>query len=269
LLQHKADTDIIRTPSAVTGSPADVVGVTTDDIKVIILGSGRGVSRLDGSKSYPFSLKENRHGKSVLDWQLSALRYFEIDDVIFVGGHHIEKIIQSYPDMRFFYNPDWERSGTLHALFCAESELNRPTIISYSNVVYRPEVIGRILSSCRGREIAIGVDLSAKPDSGNFISAERVIVENGVVKKLSANVSPDAGAAGVGFFTGICYLGEQGCRRFIEAYHETRRKYKSGRFFEAPSFLNSELTDLLRYLIDNGERVEAIELSGGWAPVQD
>ena len=49
-------------------------------MKAIILGSDRGIRRLDSARSYPTALLEDRRGKRALDWTLSALADAGIDD---------------------------------------------------------------------------------------------------------------------------------------------------------------------------------------------
>ena len=113
-------------------------------MKAIILGSDRGVRYLDSTRSYPVALLEDRVGRRVLDWTLSALSQAGIDDVVFVGGYHIEKVVSLYPKLRFYYNPDWQGGSQLKALACATSELDGPCVIVRSDVVFRPEAV-RIL----------------------------------------------------------------------------------------------------------------------------
>ena len=115
-------------------------------MKIIILDVGRGISRIDSTKSYPSALTMDREGHSVMDWLLSAFDVLEHQEIVLVGGHHIEKIIQNYPHLKFYYNPNWQTTGSLESLLLAEKELEGPCLISYSDVVYRPEVIKSLLT---------------------------------------------------------------------------------------------------------------------------
>src|SRR3989338_10010472 len=126
--------------------------------KVIILGADRGICRLDSTESYPCALESNILGKTVLDWQLSALKECGIKEVIFVGVYHIEKIIARYPGLKFYFNPDWNSSNQLYSLFCAQQELTHSCLISYSDIVYRPEVIHKIIAVSKSGNIVVGVE---------------------------------------------------------------------------------------------------------------
>ena len=73
-------------------------------MKAIILGAGRGIRRLQSDDSYPLSLLEDSEGKRVLDWIIAAIKSNNIDDINFVAGYHIEKIVTEYSHLRYFYN---------------------------------------------------------------------------------------------------------------------------------------------------------------------
>ena len=62
--------------------------------KAIILGSDRGIRRIDSSQSYPLALVSDNTGHRVLDWILDSLNKVSLKDVVFVGGYHIEKMVQ-------------------------------------------------------------------------------------------------------------------------------------------------------------------------------
>ena len=116
-------------------------------MKAIILGADRGVRRLDSAKSYPVALLEDRRGKRALDWTLSALAEAGVNDIVFVGGYHIEKIVQGYSRLRFYYNPDWQTSNDTQTLACAIDELRDACIILRSSMVFRPEAVSSLLNA--------------------------------------------------------------------------------------------------------------------------
>ena len=114
-------------------------------MKAIILGSDRGIRRLDSSESYPLALVSDNKGNRVLDWTLAALTKAGIDDIIFVGGYHIEKMIQLYPTMRFYYNPDWEDGSDIKALSHVSTELLDSCLVIRSDIVFRSDLVKSLL----------------------------------------------------------------------------------------------------------------------------
>ncbi len=125
-------------------------------MKAIIIGSNRGIQHLDSDASYPMALLGDRRGKRAIDWTLSALDKVGIEDIIFIGGYHIEKVIRSYPNMKFYYNSGWDSGNDLQALSCAVSELDSPCIIVKSEVVFYADALEKLLSS--NFDLTIGVE---------------------------------------------------------------------------------------------------------------
>ena len=124
-------------------------------MKAIILGSNRGIRDLDGTESYPLALLEDKRGQRALDWTLLALSQISVNDVIFVGGYHIEKVVRLYPKLRFYFNPEWQEESDLQALTKASSELKGPCIIIRSDIVFRPDVLRSLMAA--NADVVVGV----------------------------------------------------------------------------------------------------------------
>lgn len=121
--------------------------MTISTTKAFILGSAPGVRRLDSDKSYPVALLEGRAGKRLLDWTLIALSEAGIDAPVFVGGYHIEKVVQAYPELRLHFNPDWEDGSALSALRAIRTELTGSCLIVEADVVFRASTVRALLES--------------------------------------------------------------------------------------------------------------------------
>ena len=116
-------------------------------MKAIILGAGRGIRRLKSEDSYPISLVEDEQGRKVLDWILASLESNGIDDINFVGGYHVEKLIQSYSSLRYFYNHDWDSTGSLNSLICAKEVFTGDCLVVSADAIFHAEVVESILAS--------------------------------------------------------------------------------------------------------------------------
>ena len=68
--------------------------------KAIIIGAGRGIRMMPETESYPKCMIDGLGGRRVLDWILDSFISARVDDIAFVGGYHIEKVIASYPQLR-------------------------------------------------------------------------------------------------------------------------------------------------------------------------
>ena len=116
-------------------------------MKVIIIGSSRGFTRLSADESYPLYLTKTPYKDfSFLDWTLNELKKIKINDVIFIGGYHIEKIIKSYPGLKIIYNENWEKDNSINLLSLIKENLTKDTLILNSNVLFRSKLIKKSLS---------------------------------------------------------------------------------------------------------------------------
>src|SRR5690242_21787533 len=89
------------------------------------------------------------NGRSILERQLEAYRMAGVDDVIIVRGYQKERVV--VPGARYFDNDAFTTNNILLSLFYAEPAMEGGFLFSYSDIVFRPEVvqteIGR--ASCR------------------------------------------------------------------------------------------------------------------------
>ena len=131
-------------------------------MKAIILGAGRGIRRLKSADSYPISLIEDERGLKVLDWILASLKSNGIDDINFVGGYHVEKLIQSYSKLRYFYNHDWDSTGSLNSLMCAKEVFAGDCLVVSADAIFHAEVVESILAS-EGDIVSGYIDVEGQP----------------------------------------------------------------------------------------------------------
>ena len=103
-------------------------------MKAIILAAGRG-SRMKGlTEAKPKCLIPVR-GKTLLEWQLEALRKAGVEEIGIVTGYKRELLINY--GLVEFNNLRWAETQMVSSLSCAEEWLNsEPCIVSYSDIFY-------------------------------------------------------------------------------------------------------------------------------------
>lgn len=123
-------------------------------MKAIILAAGRG-SRMKGlTDERPKCLIEFE-GRTLLDWQLGALREAGITQIGIVTGYR--HALLDREGLTPFHNPDWAQTQMLSSLCAAHDWLAQDDcIVSYSDIVYEAEAI-RTLMGCSD-DIAITYD---------------------------------------------------------------------------------------------------------------
>ncbi|MDZ4677718.1 MAG: PEP/pyruvate-binding domain-containing protein [Oligoflexia bacterium] len=129
-------------------------------MKAIILGSSRGVRRLDPNKSYPYHLSEFEGSRRALDWILQSFQQLQVSQVCYVGGYHIEKVIENYPDLKYHFYADWMTGSDVDALGCAIKELTDSCYICSADIVFHREALDLLSKQMHDSksDFVLGVD---------------------------------------------------------------------------------------------------------------
>lgn len=114
-------------------------------MKAIILAAGRGSRMKSLTDERPKCLVE-MCGKSLLDWQLTALRKAGIDQIGIVSGYKRELLVDR--NLVEFHNPRWEETNMVSSLTCAQDWLQtEPCVVSYSDIFYGAQAVKLLMES--------------------------------------------------------------------------------------------------------------------------
>lgn len=234
-------------------------------MKAIIIGAGRGIRLMPETESIPKCMMDGMGGQRVLDWILDSLAHARIDDIVFIGGYHMEKIVQAYPHLRFYENTDWPNNNILESLMYAAPEMDTAFVVSYSDIVYRRSAAQRLMAS--DAEVALVVDRGWRrryvgrtlhPES----QAEKVVVKDRRVVEIGKHLPSDRA---YGEFIGLAKFSQGAARLVRDRYCQIREGYLTRPFHKAPNIRMAYLTDMIQELIDLGVRVEPVDIWADWA----
>ena len=108
-------------------------------MKAIILAAGRGSRLEELTDEHPKCLLEVR-GKTLLDWQLEALKGAGISQIAIVTGYKRELLCR--PGLKEFHNERWAKTNMVASLASANTWLMEgPTIVSYSDIFYASSAV--------------------------------------------------------------------------------------------------------------------------------
>ena len=114
-------------------------------MKAIILAAGRGSRMKNLTDERPKCMVE-LHGKSLLEWQLQALREAGVDDIAIVTGYKREMFSQW--KLKEFHNPRWAETNMVSSLACAYEWLEaEPCIVSYSDIFYDATAVTSLMAA--------------------------------------------------------------------------------------------------------------------------
>lgn len=206
-------------------------------------------------------------GKRILDYTLDAFRRNGVERICFIGGYQIDKVRRAYTQLEFRHNRDWEHNNILASLFHARDLMDQEFVCCYSDILFTPEVIGRLLAN--PAEMALVVDThwldryehrsEHPPDD-----AEKITVQGGVVTRVHREI-PEQEAHGE--YIGVAKFSKPGAARLVEHYERCRRQYTGRPFREAAVFEKAYLIHLLQEMIEAGERFAHVDTPGGYIEI--
>ncbi len=226
-----------------------------DSISVVVLGAGKPFSGEQHS-----ALQSVGGNARVLDWTMNTFAAF-IPEPLFVTGYQAEAIRASYPNFSFRHNNDWDTTRAGWSLLIGLPEKDRECIVSYSDVLYRETAVKQLMEA--EGDVIIAVDTLwrtryAGRKEVDLVRCEKVRLVGEVVTQVSTDLSiVDASAE----FIGLALFSPQ-------AIAELRELFASP--MTDKTFLSlASLSDLIEWLRIRGMRVNAIDVLGDWAELNE
>ena len=234
-------------------------------MKAIIIGAGRGIRLMPETKSIPKCMMDGVGEKRVLDWILDSLVHARMDDIVFIGGYHMEKVVRAYPHLRFYNNTEWSNNNVLESLMYAAPEMDTAFVVSYSDIVYRRSVAQRLMTS--DAEVALVVDRDwRRRYVGSHLhsesQAEKVVVEDGRVVEIGKHLLSNRAS---GEFIGLAKFSQRAARLMRDRYFQIRDDHLTRPFHKAPNIRAAYLTDMIQELVDLGVGVKPVNIWADWA----
>ena len=228
-------------------------------MKAIILAAGRG-SRLGSiTDEHPKCLTELA-GKPLLHWQLAALKAGGISEIAIVTGYRKE-VLEGMSGFSF-HNADWAQTNMVMSLAQAASWLEAtPCLVSYSDIVYGPEVVRSLMATQGSLVISfdrLWEDLWRLRFEDPLSDAETFRIDD-AGRLLEIGEKPGSVAEVQGQYMGLLKITPQSWAR-ISAHLEELAPEQRNRL---------DMTALLSRLLSAGEQIDTCPVDGGWCEVDD
>ena len=238
---------------------------TYPNIRAIIVAAGESKRLLPLTTDKPECLLEIE-SKTIMSRGLENLRTCGIYDIAVVRGYQGDKI--NYPAIRYYENSDYQATGILRSLFCAESEMDEGFIFCYSDILYAKEVLERLLQDQSDISLVVDTDWENHyyhRHQHTISEAELVRIKGDRIMQVGKNItSPDKVH---GEFIGLAKFSKKGAEILKANYEWTVQNYKAKAFHQALSLNEAYFTDMIQELIDQGYPVYHVDIRGGWAEI--
>jgi choline kinase len=243
--------------------------------RAILIAAGRGKRLGAHTEDIPKCMVQVG-AKPILGWVWDAFRAAGIEELVVIRGYRgdvLEAFARSLvPSVQLVDNPGWQTNNVLLSLACARAYLDRPCLISYSDIVFTPAVACAAANS--SAELALVIDREFRAiyegrtqhplDEGEVAD----LMPDGSVARVGKRALPAAEA--IGEFIGLTKLGPRGVATVARALDGLARRY-DGRdhepFQRAAAYRNAYLTDLWQELIDAGVRLDPVLIDGSWREI--
>jgi L-glutamine-phosphate cytidylyltransferase len=186
-------------------------------LKALIIGAGQGRRLLPLTEEEPKALL-NVGGKSLLEWQVSALVDCGVEDVVFLAGFNLPAVERSlaqfarrWPGTRFrsVYNPFYGVADNLATCWMARHEMAGDFLLLNSDTLFSLPVLQTLLDS-PAAPVSLAVDHKDRYDDDDMkvqLDGRRLL---DIGKKLPAERVH-------GESIGMLYFRGDGPRRFVAA----------------------------------------------------
>jgi choline kinase len=234
-------------------------------MKAIIVAAGMGRRLAPYTDDRPKTLVEV-NGRSILQRQVDAYRAAGVGDINIVRGYMKEMIVVD--GARTFDNDEFRSNNILSSLFYAEPAMDGGFLFSYSDIVFRPEVVRTVIDT--EGDYALVIDRrwhEAYVGRMNHPVEEGEVarVDDGRVTLVGKKTMPPEEATGE--FIGLARFSARAAEQMRERFHQRRTELAGKPYGRAPKFEVAYLTDLLNDLIASGEIMRPAFIDGGWREI--
>ena len=166
---------------------------------------------------------------------------------------------------RLHMNPRYAETNMVWTLFCADEELVGDVVIFYGDIVYSGTMLESLMAS--QADIAVAVDIEWESywrarSNDPLADAETLrLAEDGSILEIGQR--PESLEEIEGQYMGLMKFTGKGLEQLKAVYHRTLQEGMLG----PRPVEKAYMTDLLQALIDDGVRVEAVQVRGGWVEV--
>lgn len=234
-------------------------------MKAIVIAAGRGTRLRPHTDHRPKCMVEVA-GKPVLHRQIEAFRAAGIHDIVVIAGYRHRAI--DARGIRVVRNRDYANHQILMSLFTAADELCGDVVVSYGDIVYRPEIVTTLASIATAGCLVVdeGWEKAYEGRDDHPVAQAELCraAPSGMVREVGKHVGPDGA---FGEFIGLARFSSGLLGRLVSRYYEALAVGPDRPFGAASSLREAYLTDAINELIMRDEAFSMLAIDGGWREI--
>jgi L-glutamine-phosphate cytidylyltransferase len=235
-------------------------------MRAIIVAAGQG-TRLRPLTNYMPKCLVKLESKPLLEYQLSTFDKCGITDINIVGGHFADKL-KIYP-IRLFINKYYKTTNMVYSLFTAEEVItaDQDLIISYGDIIFNKDALSKLMES--DADISVVVDTDWKrywslrmeqplQDAETLkLTHSKQITEIGFPASTYSDIDAQ--------YIGLIKISANKIKPLLKIWHSLINDNNDAKFSPDTMYM----TDFIQHLIRLNWEVRAVEISAGWAEIDN
>jgi phosphoenolpyruvate phosphomutase len=218
-------------------------------------------------------------GQTILERQIHALNECGVKDIVVVRGYRKEQI--NLPNVRYYDNDRFLETGELTSLFLAEAEMTGRFLFLYSDIIFDPAILEKLLKSQADISIVVDRAWGDHPYTPEELQAKKPdlvvthqppqkgyrflpTIEGTTLARIGRHLPSNEVD---GEFVGLAMFSEEGARLLKTVYHQTRQRFHGHAFHEADMLERAAFTDILQEIIECGGEVACVDIYKGWLEI--
>jgi len=248
------------------------------NVTAIIIAAGFEESLLPLTEDRPKAMLEIK-GQTILERQIHALNECGIKDIVVVRGYQKERI--NLPNVRYYDNDRFRTTGELVSLFLAEQEMNGRFLFLYSDIIFDPSILEKLLKSQAHISVVVDRAWGDHPHPPEELQLKKpdLVITNQPPQKgyrflptlegssLACVGRQLAADKADGEFIGLAMFSEEGARVLRTVYQQSWQRFQNRPFHEADTLERASFTDILQEIIDCGGVVACVDIYKGWLEI--
>lgn len=230
-------------------------------MKVIFLAAGQGTRLRPLTNDRPKCLVPFL-GQSLLERDISTLRSCGIGDILVVGGYRADQI--SALGLDVVLSPRYASTNMVQTLFAARDRFPSDTdlIVSYGDIVYRPDVVRALLTSSAPVAVVIDRDwreLWERRFDDPLSDAETLRTDPDC-RLIEIGRKPTGYDQIQGQYIGLFKIRQDHIARICDLFDTLDRDTD----YDGQDFDNMYMTTFIQRMVDTGLDVRTVDVHGGW-----
>ena len=213
-------------------------------------------------------------GKTLLDWQISALKNNNLTNITVITGYKSGKM--KAEGTTFQENKNYKRGSELHSLMEARGKMTKGFIMLYSDILFEDHIMAEILT-CH-EDIILVVDNTMQYHAPEANKTQDFVISKNkhqptrrkisfacenIISKIGSKLNPETATHE---FIGLAKFTKTGAEQLLQTYEDCVKNYH-GKFQEADDISQFKFTDLIQEMIDRGYVANFLEIHKGWLEI--